>query len=109
MRRRQNRRLQAHLDDDPLSSVANLFDIAMVFSVALMAAMVNYLGIGDLLFSDEFTLVKNPGQPNMEIVTKQGEKIRRYQAESSGEVKGNGKRVGTAYQLESGEIVYLPE
>lgn len=109
MRVRRNRRLQGYLDDDPLSSVANLFDIAMVFSVALMAAMVNYLSIGDLLFSDEFTIVKNPGEPNMEIVTKKSGVIRRYQGESSPSGKGTGTKVGTAYQLESGEIVYVPE
>ena len=94
-----------------MSSVANLFDVAMVFSVALMAAMVNYLSIGELLFSEEFTIVKNPGEENMEIVTKTGTEIRRYKGEASatGKGKGKGKKVGTAYQLESGEIVYLPE
>ena len=92
-----------------MSSVANLFDVAMVFSVALMAAMVNYLSIGELLFSEEFTIVKNPGEENMEIVTKTGTEIRRYKGEASATGKGKGKKVGTAYQLESGEIVYLPE
>lgn len=109
MRARKNKKLQGYLDEDPMSSVASLFDIAMVFSVALMAAMVNYLSIGDLLFSEEFTIVKNPGESTMEIVTKQGEKIRRYQGQAVSSGKGRGKKVGTAYQLESGEIIYLPE
>lgn len=109
MRKRRNKRLQHYLEDDPMSSVANLFDIAMVFSVALMAAMINYLSIGDLLFSEEFTIVKNPGEENMEIVSKKGTEIRRYEGEASATGKGKGKKVGTAYQLESGEIVYLPE
>lgn len=109
MRNRRNRRLQSYLEPDPMASVANLFDIAMVFSVALMAAMVNYLSIGDLLFSETFTIVKNPGEKNMEIVTKKGTEIRRYEGAASATGKGKGKKVGTAYQLESGEIVYLPE
>lgn len=92
-----------------MATLASLFDIAMVFSVALMAAMVNYLNIGDLLFSEEFTIVKNPGQDNMEIVSKQGQEIRRYKAEGRGAAEGNEKIIGTAYQLESGEIVYLPD
>ena len=111
MRRRKNHGLQEQLDNDPLSSIANLFDIAMVFSVALMAAMVSYLDIGDLLFSEQFTLVKNPGQQNMEIVTKKEGTIIHYQASESAAniANGNSRRVGTAYQLESGEIIYLPE
>lgn len=109
MRPRRNRRLQDYLDEDPMSSLASLFDIAMVFSVALMVAMVNYLSIGDLLFSKEFTIVKNPGEDDMEIVSKQGQEIRRYQADSRRAGQGNGRKIGTAYQLESGEIVYLPD
>jgi hypothetical protein len=53
-------------------------------------------------------MVKNPGTPAMEIIVKDGQKIDRYQA--SGEAgTGKGKRVGAAYQLESGEIIYVPE
>lgn len=104
MRNRRNRGLQGYLEDDPLSSVASPFDIAMVFSAALMDAMVNYLSIGDLLFSEEFTIVKNPGQRNMEIVTKNGKEIRRDQGKASATDQGKGKRVGTAFQLESGKL-----
>ncbi len=45
----------------------------------------------------------------MEIVAKQGKEIRRYRAEGRLAGQGNGKKIGTAYQLESGEIVYLPD
>ncbi|NIB38891.1 DUF2149 domain-containing protein [Pseudomaricurvus alkylphenolicus] len=111
MKRRKNPGLQEHFDNDPMASVASLFDIAMVFSVALMAAIVSYLDIEDLLFSEQFTVVKNPGESNMEIITRKDGQILRYQAteNASGTSQGNGKRVGTAYQLESGEIIYLPD
>jgi hypothetical protein len=54
--------------------------------------------------------VKNPGQANMEIIQKKGQKIETYKA--SGQTQnGNtkGRRLGTAYQLEDGSIIYVPE
>jgi len=105
------RRLLDGADDlDPMASVGNLFDVAMVFSVALMVALVSYLDIADLLFADNFTMVKNPGKENMEIVTKENGKILHYQAQPSQEKSAaSGKRVGVAYQMPNGEIVYLPD
>lgn len=95
---------------DPMSAVSNLFDVAMVFSVALMVALVSYLDVADMLFSDNFTMVKNPGKEDMQIVTKEDGKIVRYQAQSSDSVSQSaGKRVGSAYQLDNGEIIYIPD
>ena len=107
--RRTNKFLEEGEDLDPLSSLVNLFDVAMVFSVALMAALVSYLDLGEMLFSDEFTIVKNPGQENMEIIIKEGQEIRAYQADETQQQSGDrGQAIGTAYQLESGEIIYIP-
>ena len=58
-------------DSDPLSVVVNLFDVAMVFAVALMV--------------NKYTPSEQQG---------------------SG---AKGKRVGIAYELENGEIIYVPE
>jgi hypothetical protein len=96
--------------DDPLSSLANLFDVAMVFAVALMVAMVSFMKMTEMLTPNDVTIVKNPGKKNMEIIKKTGKKIEKYKAsdaQSSG--KGKGKRIGTAYELENGEIIYIPE
>ena len=96
-------------DLDPMNSVSNLFDVAMVFSVALMVALVSYLDVADMLFSDSFTMVKNPGKDNMQIITKEDGKIIRYQAsEQESANQSKGKKVGSAYQLENGEIIYIP-
>lgn len=95
-------------EDDPLSGMANLFDLAMVFAVALMVALVMHLQVAEMLTQDEVTLIKNPGQEDMEIIVKKGRKIERYTA--TGETgEGRGRRVGVAYQLESGEVIYVPE
>jgi len=108
---RSRRRLINDTDDlNPMNSVGNLFDVAMVFSVALMVALVSYLDVADMLFNDSFTMVKNPGKENMQIITKEDGKIVRYKAEESNtSSEGKGKRVGAAYQLNNGEIIYIPE
>ena len=81
---RRRRLLTRAEDSDPMSVVSNLFDVAMVFAVALME--------------------------NMEIITKEGEKINRYTPSDNNDSSGNkGKRVGTAYELENGDIIYVPE
>ncbi len=97
-------------DFDPMASVANLFDVAMVFAVALMVALVTRFQMTEMFSKEDFTMVKNPGKENMEIITKKGEKIESYKASDDTKSTGNkGKRVGTAYQLENGEIIYVPD
>lgn len=98
-------------DDDPMSVVSNLFDVAMVFAVALMVALVTRYNMTEMFSQEDFTMVKNPGKDNMEIITKEGQKINRYTpSEDQSQKSGNrGKRVGIAYELENGEIIYVPE
>ncbi|MBD5212496.1 MAG: DUF2149 domain-containing protein [Bacteroidales bacterium] len=98
-------------DNDPMSVVSNLFDVAMVFAVALMVALVSRYNMTEMFSQEDFTMVKNPGKENMEIISKEGEKINRYtpQNDDSQSQGDKGKRVGTAYQLENGDIIYIPE
>ena len=98
-------------DLDPMSVVGNLFDVAMVFAVALMVALVTRFNMTEMFSQEDFTIVKNPGKENMEIITKEGQKINRYTpSENQDEGKGKkGKKVGVAYELENGEIIYIPE
>ncbi len=109
MKKRSNKFLQED-DFDPISTVANLFDVAMVFAVALMVALVTRFQMTEMFSKDDFTMVKNPGKENMEIITKKGKKIESYKASNESQSQGNkGKRVGTAYQMEDGEIIYIPD
>jgi len=94
---------------DPLGFLINLFDVALVFALALMIALVSNLKMADLLTSKDFTVVKNPGKADMEIITREGGKVSRYVAGDASAASRQGQRVGTAYRLESGEIVYVPE
>ena len=97
-------------DNDPISAVSNLFDVAMVFAVALMVALVTRYNMTEMLSSEDFTVVKNPGKENMEIITKEGEKINRYTPSEDQSKSGKrGRKVGIAYEMENGEIIYVPE
>lgn len=108
------RRRRFTLDDedyDPMSVVSNLFDVAMVFAVALMVALVTRYNMTEMLSKEDFTMVKNPGKEDMEIITKEGEKISRYTPSEEQNTSNSklGKKVGIAYELENGEIIYVPE
>ena len=103
--------LRKEEDADPISVVSNLFDVAMVFAVALMVALVSRYNMTEVFSQEDFTMVKNPGKENMEIITKEGEKINRYTpSEDQDKKEGKrGKKVGIAYELDNGEIIYVPE
>lgn len=96
-------------DNDPLSGVANLFDLGLVFIVGLLLALFGAYHLEELFDEEsEMTIVKHTASGEMEIITKKGRKIEatRVTKETS---KGKGTRLGTAYQLEDGSMVYVPE
>ena len=111
MRRKHRINLLQQDDGDPLSVVVNLFDVAMVFAVSLMVAMVMHMNMSEMFGKEDFTIVKNPGKDNMEIIQKKGREIETYKASSqiTDGIGQKGKRLGTAYQLEDGQIIYVPE
>lgn len=98
-------------DNDPMSVVSNLFDVAMVFAVALMVALVSRYNMTEMFSKEDFTMVKNPGKENMEIITKEGQKINKYTPSEDQNAKEGkrGKKIGIAYELDNGEIIYVPE
>lgn len=96
-------------DDNPLSMLANLFDVAMVFAVALMVAIVTHFNMSGIFSDDDYTIVKNPGTPEMEVITKKDGKVSRLTATDNDDNSARGERVGTAYRLENGDIIYVPD
>lgn len=94
---------------DPLGFLVNLFDVALVFALALMIALVSNLKLGDLLTTRDFTIVKNPGAADMEIITREAGKVTRHVASDRPSQGRQGRRVGTAYELDTGEIIYIPD
>ena len=105
----RGRFLKNNKDDDPMSGMANLFDLAMVFALALMVALVTRFNIPEMISDEDFTIVKNPGKSNMEIIKKKGKSIEKYKGTKGKLSNGKGKKIGTSYELENGDIIYIPE
>jgi len=96
-------------EEDPLGGVANLFDAAMVFAVALLVALVVSYNVPELLDANaSVTIVKNPGDPNMQVIIKDKETIKVMNMTEQ-IMGGQGSKIGTAYRLETGEVIYMPE
>lgn len=101
-----NRLMDEVEDDDPILSVVNLIDVFLVIIAALLLAVAN--NPVNPFSSEPVTMIRNPGQPDMEVVIKDGQKIERYQASGSiGE--GQGSKAGVAYRMQDGSMVYVPE
>ena len=64
--------------DDPILSVVNLIDVFLVIIAALLLAVAN--NPVNAFSQDDYTLIKNPGEANMEVLIKQGETLQHYKA-----------------------------
>jgi hypothetical protein len=98
-------------DKDPLLGLINLFDASMVLVVAMLVALAGKGSMAEVaarLSQQDVTIVTNPGKADMEMVIKRGNKIEKLRATAE-QGRGAGQRLGTAYRLESGEVVYVPE
>ncbi|MDR1866307.1 MAG: DUF2149 domain-containing protein [Bacteroidales bacterium] len=110
-RRHSSLRQKETEDVNPMTAVANLFDVSIVFAVALMVALTVRFRMTEFFSQEDFTIMKNPGKENMEIITKKGNKIERYTPDPSqtDATSARGRRLGTAYELENGEIIYVED
>jgi hypothetical protein len=105
------RRDDAHAswNDDPLSGVANLFDVSLAFIVAMAIALFSVLGSKDMMSADaSWTMTRTGADGRMEVVSKQGRQIKVSKV-SDRQLSGNGERLGIAYQLPDGQVIYVPE
>jgi hypothetical protein len=92
--------------DDPILSVVNLIDVFLVIIAALLLAVA--MNPMNPFTQENVMIIKNPGEPDMEMIVKTGETIERYQA--SGEIgSGEGMRAGVAYRMKDGSFIYVPE
>lgn len=95
--------------EDPLSGVANLFDASIVFAIGLMVALLQAFSLSQLLNpNSNYTIVTKDAAGQLEIIEREGKqiKVRKVTPEQQA---GEGKRLGVAYQLPDGSVVYVPE
>jgi len=107
--RDSRRTAEDHDCDDPMSGVANLFDTAVIFISALLLALVSAFQAQDLFSPDSnLTIVKRNSPDEMTVIEKQGRKIKAVKMTRE-EAAGKGVRLGAAYRLEDGSMIYVPE
>lgn len=95
--------------EDPIAGVANLFDASVVFIVSMMIALFMAYNMMDLLDPDsQTTITKKTADGRIEVITKNGKEIK-VQKVTDKRLSGDGERLGTAYQLKDGRVVYVPE
>ena len=92
-------------DEDPILSAVNLVDVFLVLVVALLVAVA---ASTQRQAQEGVTVIRNAGQPDMEIVVREQGREVRYKGQG-GAADANGVRAGVAYQLKDGSMVYVPE
>jgi hypothetical protein len=91
-----------------MSAMGNLFDVAMLIGVGFLIVSLTSFGLKELVSKSEVTIVKNPGRPDMELITKsKSGEIRRLKG-SGRQAEGEGAAVGTVYRLNNGQMVWVP-
>lgn len=107
--KRSRSRDRGFSDNDPMSGVANLFDLGLVFMVGLLIALFGAYHLEDLLARDsEFTILKKSADGRIEIIEKKGRKINAVKMTRE-KARGRGERLGTAYKLDNGSMIYIPD
>jgi|SRR5690554_1717242 len=97
-------------EEDPLAGIANLFDVSVVFIVGLMVSLFSVYRLGDLMNPDtEVTMVVTDADGNQEIITRRGQEIEAYRITVEELAGGDGRRLGIAYELPDGQVIYVPE
>ena len=95
--------------EDPIAGVANLFDASVVFIVSMMIALFMAYNMLDLLDpSAKVSMTRKGADGQLEIITREGTQIK-IQKVSDKKLGGEGERLGTAYRLKNGQVVYVPE
>jgi hypothetical protein len=92
---------------DPMDSMGSIFNLAVLIGVGVMVMALTSIGLGDYFSNKTLTLVKNPGDPGMEIITKADNQVTRLKRTGS-EAEGAGTVLGTVYKLQDGSIVWVP-
>lgn len=95
--------------EEPLNGVANLFDVSLVFITALLLTLMSTYQILDFFNPDSEITVMKKVKDQWRIITKKGKDIK-VKKVTNRRVGGNeGFKLGTAYQLKNGRIIYIPE
>ena len=99
---KKSRRWDREEDDDPLASMVNLFDLWIVVVVALAISLLRATASQRATEGVEIAEAPNASVPS------DMQKLPRFQ-KANAALTGRGERLGSAYRLETGEVVYVPD
>jgi len=101
-------RAHGHADraGDPLDGLVNLFDLAIVLSVAFLLAALASLKLTGLLGQHNVTIIKNPGSAQQTVIQKRGNTVHVLHIGNK-HVIGQGTKIGSVYRLANGSLVYV--
>lgn len=99
--KRVSKKWESLLEDDPLAGLVNLFDVWVVFAIALLVSLLGAVRASQLAEAGRIS-------KTTEVSQEDRTKLDRYRV-SVEKLSGEGTRLGTAYRLESGEVVYVPD
>lgn len=104
--RRKKRKWDDSSDDDPGAGLVNLFDVWIAFAAALLLAMISYFSVS---VSASSTKASQPSESGgLDVIEQARMKKERFR-QSRENAGGEGERLGTAYRLKSGEVIYVPD
>ena len=101
-------RLRKSHDQDPLNGVANLFDVALVFIVALLLSLMATFQVLDFFNPDSEITVMKKVKDQWQIITKKGKQVKVKKVTDRTVGGDEGFELGTAYQLKDGRVIYIP-
>lgn len=96
-------RLSSMSSDDPLDGMANLFDLGVVFALGFGIAV-----MAQIAHKSPEVAAQALQHTQAEKVPDNATPLERYRSTDEN-LGGKGRRLGTAYRLANGDIVYVPE
>jgi hypothetical protein len=90
---------------DPLDGLVNLFDLGIVLALAFLLAALSSLELSGLLTEEDVTVVRRSAGTET-VIVKDGDQTRTIKLEGR-RVVGQGKRIGSVFQLDDGRTVYV--
>jgi hypothetical protein len=95
---KRGRRRRLHEEEDPLSGVANLFDVAMIFALGLLVALLIQMNMQEALTNPE----------KMKEIIERGKVMEMSPTEEQVTISGDIEESGTLYEIKQGEnTVYV--
>ncbi len=94
---------------DPLDGLVNMFDLGIVLSVAFLLAALSSLNLEADVLGRARTPGGAPTAPAGSVVIDRDASVRRVELRDDQRVVGQGRAVGTVYQLEDGRTIVVRE